>query len=231
VAAVLAASAGLMFRGQYFILLAPYAALLAGFTWQNIFERTKSAATVWRWMGGLAAVVCFAVLVEPLLLGYSRKPAEISRLVYGMNPFPEYQAIADYIRRETRTDERVVVVGSEPALYFLSDRRPASPYLCVYEMMKPHAHARRMQEEAIRCIEKFRPRCMVIVDVPTSWGIKPGADPLFQKWLQEYGPKHYFLDGVVDLISETETVFRWGDAARSYRPRSEFKVLVFKRKD
>ncbi|MBI4025522.1 MAG: hypothetical protein HY360_11115 [Verrucomicrobia bacterium] len=238
-----AASAGLLFRGQYFILLAPFAALLAGLAWQQLLSRLQTSGNASRFSAlsaplrtGAAMALslgCFAGLFKPLIWGLTRNPEEISRMVYGMNPFPEYAAVAEYVRQHTRPEDKAAVIGSEPAIYFLADRRPATPYLCVYEMMKPHAFANRMQQEAIRCIEQSRPRCVVLVslDISTSWGVTPRSDPTFFRWLEPWLRAHYTLNGVADLISERETVFRWDAAARSYRPKSPYILLVFLRKE
>ncbi len=166
-----------------------------------------------------------------LLIALSTKPSGICRQVYGMNPFPEYAVIAEHLKQHTRPDEKIAVLGSEPAIYFLADRRPATPYLCIYEAMKPHAFAGAMQKEVIRCLEQSSPRALVFVEVPTSWGSTPQSDPTLLQWLKVFIPEHYRLDGVVDLISESKIVIRWGDAAREYRPESPYRVWIFLRKN
>lgn len=235
-----AAGAGLMFRGQYFILLAPFAALLAGVAWHSLteFMRARSADASRpshstrddsALIRGAVVVLSFCVLISPLRAGWTRKPDTICRTVYGMNPFPEYPAIAEYVRTHSEPGDTLAVLGSEPGIYFLADRRPASPHVCVYEMHKPHAYAREMQTEAIRTIEKAMPPCVVLINAPTSWGIMPQSDPTFYKWSGEFLKRHYTLDGVMDLISEDEVVTKWGDDARSYKRQSPYSVLIFKR--
>ncbi len=224
-----AASAGLMFRPQYFILLAPFAALLAGVTWNALVGRIRRAA--------LRLLVCtclviasFVVLVEPLLRGINQKSDGICREVYGMNPFPEYPLIADYVRKHTRPEDRLAILGSEPGIYFLADRRPAMPHVCIYEMMKPHAYARQMQAEAIQEIEKAKPPCVVLVDAESSWKRRPESEPMFYRWSLDFLREHYVLDGMIDLVSCNEVIVRWDEEARAYKPQSEHTVQIFKRK-
>lgn len=226
-----AASAGLMFRGQYFILLVPYAAVLCGVSWWTFRSLPSSKKPMSIALAGTILLSSFLVLYEPLMLGMRRTPKEICRLVYGMNPFPEYPVIAQFVREHSKPEEKVVVIGSEPAIYFLANRRPASPYLCVYEMVKPHAFARTMQEEAIRRIATAAPPCMVVVDIPTSWGIQKAAEVPFLKWLDVYTRNHYVLEGILDLISEEKTEVRWGEDARRYQPESLYTISLYTRKE
>jgi hypothetical protein len=212
-------------------LLAPFAALLAGWTWktfQDYFQNKK------RWMRISVSIAvfigAFGMLGHMAWLSFQKTPMQICRMVYGSNPFPEYPMIADYVQKRTRPEEKIAILGSEPSLYFLMNRRPATPYLCVYEMVKPHSFARSMQEEAIRCIEKERPPFMILVDLQTSWEIRPESDRMIFQWFEIYTPKHYELDGVIDLVSEANTVARWGSDAQTYRPQSNRTLKIFRRK-
>ncbi|MDD2709590.1 MAG: hypothetical protein PHV34_16515, partial [Verrucomicrobiae bacterium] len=218
-----AVCAGFMFRGQYFILL-------AGFAWEKLLGflaplsgklRLAAATTI--------AATAFGALLEPFLLGMLRTPNQICRVAYGMNPFPEAPVVAQYLREHTKPHDRVAVLGSEPEIYFLADRRPASPYLYVYEMMKPHSRARQMQEETIRSIATARPTFLVVVDVPTSWGIGRDSGLALLSWLDAFTRNHYTLEGVLDLVTEDRTIVRWGEAARAHQTQSPYTIRIYKR--
>jgi hypothetical protein len=232
-ASVVSVSAGLMFRGQYFILLAPAAALLAGVAWEALVEgRFLAGTSARKALYAAFLVAAFAPLAGPLLLNLRKTPDQVCRLVYGMHPFPECPSVATYLRQHTRPDEKIAVLGSEPEIYFLADRRPALPYLCAYEMMKPHTYASFMQREAIRCIEQVRPKYIVDPEYPTSWGIFPGTDPTFRQWLRGFIQRHYQLDGIVDLITEDRTAVLWGNAARAYQPdKSSIQMYIYVRQE
>jgi len=226
---VAAASLGWMFRGQYFILVAPFAAMLAGagwiFLWARWYDRRLRVM-----LAIVSALAAFLPLMEPMAWAARRDPIGVMRLVYGMNPFPEYGVVAQYVREHTRPDDRLAILGSEPSIYFLADRRPALPYLCVYEMMKRHAFARKMQQEAARAIETARPACIIWVEAPTSWGAGPESDPGFVKWAAHYVRVNYTLEGVLDLVSERETVVRWNAAARTHLSQSPYRILIYAKK-
>lgn len=220
-----------MFRGQYFIVVTPFAALLAGIAWNEL--RTRLPGNAWT-RGVILTVViatAFMVLLEPALRPFYQTPDQTTRLAYGMNPFPVYTKVAQRLAHLTPPGERIAVLGSEPSLYFLANRRPAHPYLCVYEMMKPHAYATEMQQETIRLLEKNPPRVVALIHVPTSWGITPQSDMMLPRWINNWLPAHYTLDAVVDLISESRTVFVSGTEATKYRLESPYSIRIYVRKE
>ncbi len=230
-ASLFAASMGLLFRGQYFILVTPFAALFSGLAWQTFCERIRITRWVHRIIGLAMVIGAFLVLLEPWLLGIYRTPNEISRLVFGLTPFPESPIVADYLKHHTQENEKIAIIGSEPQIYFLANRRPSLPYIYTYEMTENHAFAREMQDEFIRCMEKSRPRYIVVADYPTSLGITLQTHPVFAQWLLNYRHRYYQLDGIVDLISKTNVVIRWGEQARTYRPQSSYSLMIFVRKN
>ncbi len=230
-ASIIAVSIGLLFRPQYFILLAPLAALLAGIAWETFWKFTRSLKYFGNILRVAVLIISFGVLWEPLLLGWQKNSAAICRLVYSINPFPEAVIVAKYLRQHTQPHEKIAIFGSEPEIYFLADRPPAMPYFYVYEMMKPHPFAKKMQHEAIHCIETSRPSWVVFVNIPLSWLRHPDSDPTFVHWFPSYLHQHYLLEGVVDLVSPIKTMFYWGNDARAYHPKSPYTLLIFMRKD
>jgi len=233
VAGIAAVSVGFFFRRNYFILLAPFAALLAGIAWETFWKFTRSLKYLGNILGVAVLIVSFGVLWEPLFLGWQKNPTAICRLVYGSNPFPEAVIVAKYLRQHTQSHEKIAILGSEPEIYFLADRSPAMPYIYVYEMMKPHPFAKKMQQEAIHCIKTSRPSWMIVVNILTSWEslLDSKSELTFKDSLNSYLYQHYSLEGLVDLVSPNKTVFCWGDDARSYHPKSPRTLLIFMRKD
>lgn len=230
-ASLAAAATGLMFRGQYFIIATPFAALLAGIAWHETRSRLPAHAWIRRAILTVVIVTAFMVLLEPVLRPFYQTPDQTIRFVYGMNPFPEYTKVAQRLARLTSPEERIAVLGSEPSLYFLADRRPAHPYLCVYEMMKPHPYAATMQQEIMRLLEKSPPRAVVLIHIPTSWGITPRSDRTLLHWIRDWLPSHYTLDAVVDLVSENKSIFVSGTDVEQYQMQSPYSIRIYVRKE
>jgi hypothetical protein len=229
----LATSAGLYFRNQYFVLLLPALALLAGIAVDSMTRVLSSVRAPLLRYG--AAIVLAAV--PPLHLVYLERAIlfegtshQITRALYGRNPFPEAVEVARYIRERTSRDERIAVVGSEPEIYFYADRQAATGYIYTYALMEPHPYAASMQRQMIGEIEAANPRFVVFVTVWTSWLVGPESDQTIFRWFEDY-QKRFDRIGVVDIITPQRTTYVWGPEAAAYTPRSDHWLVVFERRD
>src|SRR5437773_12198608 len=115
----------------------------------------------------------WAAMTVPMLsvLGwlFSLTPIEACRRIYPESPFPGSLRIAEYVREHTRPDDTIAVLGSEPQIYFYSQRRSATGYIYAYGLMEPQKYARQMQEEMMGEIERARPMYLLSVVVKDSW--------------------------------------------------------------
>jgi hypothetical protein len=150
-------------------------------------------------------------------------------MMYGVNPFPESIEIADYIKNHSTKEDKVAVIGSEPQLYFYSNRKSATGYIYAYGLMEPQDYASKMQRDMISEIEKARPRYAVIVNVPTSWLRRANSDMAIFKWAEMYFSTNYRVAGFVDIIPGGHYQARWDDEARRFSPKSQFNVYVLER--
>ena len=223
---------GFYFREHYFVLVLPAIALLSGIGVETLI------AAISRNIDGrisLPVTVIFVLIVALSSVFQERTallempPVRLARLVYGVNPFPESVEIARYVRERSSSDDRIAVIGSEPQIYFYSRRRAATGYLYTYPLMENHRFARRMQEQMIQQIESASPRYLVFVNVPTSWLPRPQSERLILNWFNHYQEQYYRVVGVIDIISEETTEFRWDGNAEGYVPKSSCWLKVFER--
>jgi hypothetical protein len=204
----LAICPGFYFRPHYFILGLPAISLLAG---------CAAAGTEKMWSGShrlacvLPVLLVAAACAWPLLVGRSFFLAPdlvtASRMVYGINPFPEAVRVADYLRAHSDAGDKLAVLGSEPEIYFYTRRHSATGYIYTYALMEPQAYAQRMQEEMIGEIEAARPRYLVDVSVSTSWMARTDKGVLIFEWLREYAPKNYRLVGLANISRDRGTEY------------------------
>jgi hypothetical protein len=215
-------------------MLLPPISLLIGFSFSSVRQLLSS-----RSLGKYLQYM--PLLLMTLAIGYglyhekeylfTLTPLEVSRATYGANPFPEALQIARYLKDHTLPRDRIVVLGSEPEIYFYADRLSATGHIYMYGLMDNQPYAERMQLEMIREIEMTQPKYVVISHVQTSWMIQPTSLPILFNWKNYYVGTQYDLVGVVDILSYFITCYLWEDKIKGYTPLSEDYLTVFKRKD
>lgn len=215
---------GFRFRPHYFILLLPAAALLTGVGLSSIKRVRKSILII------LTVTILFHSVYKQRIFLFRLSPQMISRATYGFDPFPEMLEIAKYIKDLTSKDDRILVLGSEPQIYFYSGRRSATSYIYAYPLMEPHKYALSMQKEMIKEVESIRPKFIIFVYVPFSWSISQKSERLLFDWFDQYHRKYYRRVGIVDILSLESTVYRWDENCIGYKPRSGYWVSIYKRK-
>ena len=221
VAGFLAAVPGFYFRGHYFIVMFPALALLAGAAVQESGRQANARLGV-----AIGAIVITSMIGWPRLMNTTQE--ELTRDLYFSNPFIESIEIANYLREHTQPNDRIAVLGSEPQIYFLSQRKSATGYIYAYPLMEEQPFAARMQAEMVKQIESAKPKYLVYVGVPESWMRWPKSDMTLLTWFNSGTQAgRWQLEGVADM-SETQTHYVWGDAAREYRPLSEDVILVYR---
>jgi hypothetical protein len=232
VASLLAVSPGFYFRQHYFILLLPAAALFVGvavLSIRRVAERVvpeTAAHGIALLLFGLV-VSAYAINEEDYLISLPTR--DLSRAMYGANPFVEAVDIASYIREKSKPGDRIAVLGSEPEIYFYANRKSATGYIYTYALMEPQRYAPRMQEEMIHEIESVYPAYVVFVTVGTSW-LARKSDEKILTWTDQYTRECYDMVGIADIYSFGMSEMRWDAGIAGYAPRSNNVVYTFRRK-
>jgi 4-amino-4-deoxy-L-arabinose transferase-like glycosyltransferase len=224
---------GFYFREHYFILILPAISLLSGICINaisvNVARKTHRPFT-----GLILAgiILCLALTVsfyrERRIL-FQLSPEEVSRFIYGANPFPESLVFADSLKAWTVPADKIAVIGSEPQIFFYSHRMSATGYIYTYAMMENHSFALQMQKEMICEIESAAPGYIVFVNVPASWLPQPGSSYTVFEWFNRIQRDFYHITGIAEIISDSKTEYRWGNDAKKYVPHSLLWLAVLKR--
>ena len=231
----LAVCPGLYFRWHYFILFFPAVAVAAGAGFDgfsNLFVRLGSRPRrgVAIALAGLT-IIGFSLFQQRLYL-FELTPTDVAHLFYDGNPFPESLEIAEYLKQNSSPDDTVAVIGSEPQIYFYSNRRAATSYLYVYQLMEPcdYALATQMQTEMIQEIESAKPEWIVFVSVQGSWIKRPDSVTIIFDWVMGYVENFYDTVGIIDMPPYEQTIYRWNEQAADYTPAAVHWIAVYKRK-
>ena len=223
---------GAYFRPHYFVLVLPVVAMLTGIAVSSTTKRLAENP------GRRFAVV--PILLFMLALGYSiatqrrdyfsLAPESVFQATYPDDPFLAAKAVADYVRQHSSPSARIAVIGSEPEIYFYAHRRSATGYIYMYSLIGHQKYLASMQEQMLRELHENQPEYLVYVDVWNSWGDRSHAREAtaFLQSLNDFMNSQYERVGVADLDPATQYI--WGDAARTYVPKSPSSIYVLKRR-
>lgn len=220
---------GLYFRPHYFVLLMPAWAILMSV---GLFEGLQ------RFVPNKKSIMPIALLLLLIGWGYAlvdqrtylfkADTLEACRINYGYNPFPEAEVIGKYIKQNTQPEDRIMVLGSEPEIYFYAHRKAAIEAIYMYDLMYVNAYASQLQEKTIEQAEKNDPKFVVLVNVAVSWQGSEQSDQHIFEWAQQY-LQGYNRVGVVDIIPD-KTQYIFGPEATTYKPRSSGHILIFQKR-
>jgi hypothetical protein len=228
---LLAVCPGFYFRKHYFVLILPAVSILIGIGLNGL---TRSIASL---NGRLQFVPISLFVVFSLVSLFQYRsflfewtPYQACQATYFPNPFVQSIEVAKYIETHSQQEDKIVVLGSEPQIYFYANRHSATGYIYMYSLMEDHKYALQMQNEMIEEVEKAKPSYLVFVNVPTSWLARQSSRKYIIEWFDRYHQKNLDLVGVVDIISSVHTEYRWGREAQIYSPQSSYFLHIFKRK-
>jgi len=209
---------GFYFREHYFVLFLPVLTMLASAGIIAIRDLLSIGIKSVSKISFISILIMLAIWLQSFYIQRNylleSDVVMISRAVFGSNPFPEAVEIARYIKDKSNKDDTIAVLGSEPEIFFYSQRRSATAYIYTYPLLEPQPYAIDMQREMIRQIESARPRFVVFVKFPYSWLIRQDSEKLILDWVEQYVPSHYRQIGLVELVSPTQTLYHWNATSK-----------------
>jgi hypothetical protein len=90
---------------------------------------------------------------------------------YALERYPQFVAAvqtAQYLKEHTEPNERILIVGSEPEIFFYADRRSCTRMIITYPLTGPYPYSQRLQQEYMDDLEQCRPRYIVYCLDPSS---------------------------------------------------------------
>ena len=228
---LLAVVPGFYFYGHYFLMTVPVLSIFIGLAFK--FMRGKlenhSQSTAFLAAAGLFAIVMGFTLSDSREYFWNPNFMKIIRDSYGENPFPEAKVIADFIHNHSSKQDKIAMIGSEPEIYFYSERDCPSRHSYFSFMVNDVPESVQMQNEYIRDIERDKPRYMIVFKHPLSTNASPNAKPVISDWLTPFLNKYYKLVGIADMISPTETKYVWYQDLLRYQPNGQFTIFTLER--
>jgi hypothetical protein len=225
-------SAGFYFRPHYFIALLPGIALMIGIGVEFIAKQIRRIHILKSPITGL--IILLLVILFTVYINYNYYfnsiPTTVCSMAYWGNPFNYTQEIAKYISDNTNDTDKIVVMGSEPEIYFYANRAAGTSYLYTYPLVENQPYNEEMQQEMINEIEKSKPAFIVGCGFYYSWLTRPGTPITIFKWCDEYIAEHYILVGEADFYNNMGWKTYWNDDLKNRTGPSTSNIVILKRK-
>jgi hypothetical protein len=117
-------------------------------------------------------------------------------------PFGVSEQVGRYVAARTRPGEPIVVVGSEPQIYYYADRPACSRMVFSYPMAAPYSYSAGLRAEFIADIERVRPRYAVVVNEKFSLSEWPEYRQSFMDEVRPILERDYTLERKLDLSGD-----------------------------
>jgi hypothetical protein len=101
---------------------------------------------------------------------------------WGIENYALAYPVAEFLKRETKPDERILVVGTDPEVYWLAERRAMTPLFDIFGMRS------REDGPAERFADFRRSPPAAIVAMPDAEAADPDLDDFLNKMGEEYPP-------------------------------------------
>lgn len=224
---LLAVCPGLYFRPHYFIMLLPAVALWTGIAVSAAQDELGLKPRV-AWLPLAVFVVAFAFSIhgqrnvyfrlDPLAVYQREHDSQGPGCADGCT---QDQAVGEYVRTHSSAGDTVAVLGSEPSIYFYSERRSMTGYIYMFPLTEEQKFAYGMRQQMMAQIERSRPRFLVYVDDGYSWQTDkvPPRDEAFVDRVQQFVRAGYDLEQQFPINSDS-----W------HRIGDQSAVYVFQRK-
>lgn len=226
---------GFYFYGHYWIQILPGLSILAGLTYFSSMSILKDRLNLKSVNLKYAYLGLFAVLIffhTDKLKNYYFHPnyEQIVRAVYGTNPFPEAMEIGNYINRVAKPEDQIVVMGSEPQIYFYTKKKCPSRHAYFAAIVDNVPQHKVWQREFVADVEKAKPKYFIFFNHQISLFVQPGSDQYVFQWANKYIQENYKLAGLVDMIDGQRSTYIFDESAQRYQPKSQSYIMIFERK-
>jgi hypothetical protein len=227
---------GFYFYGHYWIQALPGLALAAGLTYHCIITVLEPKIKLGKLKLRYIYLAVFAMLtyshINALKSYYFHPNYElILRQVYGTNPFPEAMEIGNFINANSKPEDNIVLIGSEPQIYFYTKKKSPSRHAYFTALVSSVPMHKEWQREFVKDTEKAKPRYVVFFNNSFSLMVQPNTDNYVFEWANKYVSENYRPIGLIDMIDGQHSTYVWNQDINTYKPVSKNIIYIFERND
>ncbi len=225
---------GYYFYGHYWIQTVPGLSIVAGLTVYSVLGILRTYFKLVQPRYGYIYLGIFAVLTfnhASNMKGYYFHPnyERILRATYGNNPFPESMEIANYINANSKPEDNIVLLGSEPQIYFYTKKRCPSRHAYFTALVNNIPAHHQWQREFAKDVEKAKPKFVIFFNHPLSLLVQPNTDKYVFEWANKFISENYHIVGLVDMIEGQQSVYVYNEKMNTYKPVSQNLIYIYER--
>ncbi len=228
---------GFYFYGHYWIQTVPGISLVAGLTYYSIMAIVQSTFKIKQPYIKYIYLTIFCFLTfnhmsGPIMKSYYFHPnyERILRAVYGNNPFPEAMEIGNYINSHSKPEDNIVLIGSEPEIYFYTKKKSPSRHAYFTSIVNNVKDHKLWQQEFARDTEKANPKFIIFFNHPLSLLVQANVDRYIFEWANKFITEKYKIVGLVDMIEGQQSVYVYNENLNTYKPVSQNLIYIYERK-
>jgi hypothetical protein len=123
-------------NGHYWVMSVPILAVIAAAGIDKIGRLAEKMDVQGSWHLRIA-IACILLLLMPCMGNMVLSPMNLSRKLYGENPFAESACVAQRLAAITTLNDRVYIAGSEPQILVYAQRKSATRFIIAYPLTFP----------------------------------------------------------------------------------------------
>ena len=225
---------GYYFYGHYWIQLVPGLSILSAMTFWGITGTLKDRMGL-KWpalsYAYLVVFILFTVTHMSKMRSYYFHPnyEVIMRQVYGSNPFPEAMEIGKFINQNTKPEDNIAIIGSEPQIYLYTGKKCPSRHAYFAALVNDAPEHKAWQREFVKDVEAANPKYFVFFKHGISLFVQPNTDNYIFEWVNKYATSNYHLKGVIDMVDNQKSNYIWNEAVNTFQPKGQNQIFIFER--
>jgi hypothetical protein len=197
---LLSTAIGWHFRRQYFqLLIVPQALLIAWglqYFYRALAGKERLAVNSYRVLVFIMVLYPFVNMMKQY---YFITPNMISRKLYGPQVFSIARPIGEYIGSQTTPEDKIYILGSEPEVYFYSQRFLVGKHITAYTLTYDYGDPIARQKEVVQALKTELPLYIIKINQESSLYDYPAVHK-----------KNVIFNEVFDLVNDKYTLVGFG---------------------
>lgn len=203
---------GLFFRGHYFIPFIPFFVIFSGIPIFYLEQRFQNPKII-KILFFIILLINFYGVNKNKNYYLKKDLVETYRFNYLGAPFIEAIQISEFIQKESKPNDKIAIIGSEPEIFFYTKLKSLTGFIYLYPLMEKHIYSYKLLNDMLEGIQIKKPKFIILVHAEmnhlASISYKENSDLLKQKVFEIESNPNYEKIGIVQIMrSNSEYYFK-----------------------